>query len=160
MHFAEDLALIILFQRNHGWRTAKRPGVDYFLGYLSQFYEIVIFTTQPSYVCPFLPFVGERTHVYRLLNLFSPNLTNTVSSSLTAFIARLRVLSTVPLSRSVEACVWIVLYSDYRRIFRISTETSQRSLSSTQIQTTSAIPTMQSSSPNGRETRMTGASSP
>lgn len=37
-------------QINHGWRTAKRPGVDYFLAYLSQFYEIVLFTTQPAYV--------------------------------------------------------------------------------------------------------------
>ncbi len=27
-----------------GWRTAKRQGVDYFLGYLSQYYEIVIFS--------------------------------------------------------------------------------------------------------------------
>ncbi len=27
-----------------GWRTAKRPGVDYFLGYLSQYYEIVVFS--------------------------------------------------------------------------------------------------------------------
>ena len=38
-------------QRQHGWRTAKRPGVDYFIAYLSQFYEIVIFTTQYHYVC-------------------------------------------------------------------------------------------------------------
>lgn len=37
-------------QRQHGWRVAKRPGVDYFLAYLSQFYEIVIFTSQYSYV--------------------------------------------------------------------------------------------------------------
>ncbi|RAL68242.1 hypothetical protein DID88_008944 [Monilinia fructigena] len=29
-----------------GWQ--KRPGVDYFLRYLSQYYELVIFTTQPS----------------------------------------------------------------------------------------------------------------
>ncbi|KAJ1979888.1 mitochondrial inner membrane protein required for protein import [Dimargaris xerosporica] len=34
---------------DNGWRVAKRPGVDFFLGYLSKFYEIVIFTTQPSY---------------------------------------------------------------------------------------------------------------
>lgn len=33
-----------------GWRTAKRPGLDYFLGYLSQWYEIVLFTTQPFYL--------------------------------------------------------------------------------------------------------------
>lgn len=37
-------------QRAHGWRTVKRPGVDYFLSYLSQFYEIVLFTSQPTYV--------------------------------------------------------------------------------------------------------------
>jgi len=36
-------------QRQRGWRTAKRPGVDYFIAYLSQFYEIVIFTTQQHY---------------------------------------------------------------------------------------------------------------
>jgi import inner membrane translocase subunit TIM50 len=40
-----------LSQRQNGWRTAKRPGVEYFLGYLSQFYEIVIFTTQGSQTC-------------------------------------------------------------------------------------------------------------
>ncbi|GAA5857395.1 hypothetical protein JCM8547_002257 [Rhodosporidiobolus lusitaniae] len=34
----------------HGWRTAKRPGLDYFLAYMSQFYEIVLFTTMPSYL--------------------------------------------------------------------------------------------------------------
>ncbi|KAK9763365.1 mitochondrial inner membrane protein required for protein import [Basidiobolus ranarum] len=32
----------------HGWRVAKRPGVDYFLAYLSQFYEIIVFTSQNS----------------------------------------------------------------------------------------------------------------
>ena len=33
-----------------GWRIAKRPGVDYFLRYLSAYYEIVLFTSQPSAV--------------------------------------------------------------------------------------------------------------
>ncbi|GFZ44526.1 Mitochondrial import inner membrane translocase subunit TIM50 [Saitozyma sp. JCM 24511] len=37
------------WDRQYGWRTAKRPGVDYFLAYLSQFYEIVLFTSQPLY---------------------------------------------------------------------------------------------------------------
>ncbi|KAJ9117231.1 hypothetical protein QFC20_000376 [Naganishia adeliensis] len=37
------------WDRVHGWRTAKRPGVDYFLAYLSQFHEIVLFTSQPLY---------------------------------------------------------------------------------------------------------------
>ncbi|KAI0765697.1 NIF-domain-containing protein [Trametes elegans] len=45
----DDLLVTSTFQRQHGWRTAKRPGVDYFLGYLSQFYEIVVFTTQFHY---------------------------------------------------------------------------------------------------------------
>ena len=48
-----ELTLMISFlvrQIEHGWRTAKRPGVNYFLAYLSQFYEIVLFTTQPAYV--------------------------------------------------------------------------------------------------------------
>jgi len=45
----DDLLVTSVWDRQHGWRTAKRPGVDYFLAYLSQFYEIVIFTTQPSY---------------------------------------------------------------------------------------------------------------
>ncbi|KDN37990.1 NIF-domain-containing protein [Tilletiaria anomala UBC 951] len=37
------------WSREHGWRTAKRPGLDYFLGYLSQWYEIVLYTSQPFY---------------------------------------------------------------------------------------------------------------
>lgn len=31
-------------QRKHGWRHAKRPGVDEFLETLCQYYEIVIFS--------------------------------------------------------------------------------------------------------------------
>jgi import inner membrane translocase subunit TIM50 len=34
--------------REHGWRTAKRPGLDYFLAYLFNYYEIVVFTNQPD----------------------------------------------------------------------------------------------------------------
>ncbi|KZT03903.1 HAD-like protein, partial [Laetiporus sulphureus 93-53] len=45
----DDLLVTSTWDRQHGWRTAKRPGVDYFLGYLSQFFEIVIFTTQYNY---------------------------------------------------------------------------------------------------------------
>jgi import inner membrane translocase subunit TIM50 len=46
----EDMLVHSSWDRTYGWRTAKRPGVDYFLGYLSQFYEIVLFTDQPFYV--------------------------------------------------------------------------------------------------------------
>ncbi|KAG2370260.1 HAD-like domain-containing protein [Suillus spraguei] len=45
----DDLIITSTWDRQQGWRTAKRPGVDYFLAYLSQFYEIVIFTTQHHY---------------------------------------------------------------------------------------------------------------
>ncbi|KAG8925278.1 mitochondrial inner membrane protein required for protein import [Tulasnella sp. 418] len=45
----DDLLITSTWDRQHGWRTAKRPGVDYFLAYLSQFYEVVVFTTQQQY---------------------------------------------------------------------------------------------------------------
>ena len=44
----EDLLVSSQWTREHGWRMAKRPGVDYFLRYLSQYYELVIFTSLPS----------------------------------------------------------------------------------------------------------------
>ena len=44
----QDLLLHSEGTREHGWRMAKRPGVDYFLRYLSQYYELVIFTSEPS----------------------------------------------------------------------------------------------------------------
>ena len=44
----EDLMVHQEWTRERGWRIAKRPGVDYFLRYLSQYYELVLFTTQPS----------------------------------------------------------------------------------------------------------------
>ncbi|KAI9801930.1 MAG: mitochondrial inner membrane protein required for protein import [Piccolia ochrophora] len=43
----EDLLIHSEWSRDHGWRMAKRPGVDYFLRYLQQYYELVIFTTLP-----------------------------------------------------------------------------------------------------------------
>ncbi|THU98030.1 HAD-like protein [Dendrothele bispora CBS 962.96] len=45
----DDLLVTSVWDRQHGWRTAKRPGVDYFLAYISQFFEVVVFTTQHSY---------------------------------------------------------------------------------------------------------------
>ncbi|GAM83475.1 hypothetical protein ANO11243_014630 [Dothideomycetidae sp. 11243] len=44
----EDLLIHSEWSREHGWRTAKRPGLDYFLRYLSQYYELVVFTSVPS----------------------------------------------------------------------------------------------------------------
>ncbi|KZO92258.1 hypothetical protein CALVIDRAFT_530243 [Calocera viscosa TUFC12733] len=44
-----DRQLIDEKQRQHGWRTSKRAGVDYYLAYMSQYDEIVVFTTQYVY---------------------------------------------------------------------------------------------------------------
>lgn len=44
----EDMLVHSEWSREHGWRVAKRPGVDYFLRYLSQYYELVLFTSVPS----------------------------------------------------------------------------------------------------------------
>ena len=43
----EDMLVHSEWSREHGWRVAKRPGVDYFIHYLSQYYEIVLFTSVP-----------------------------------------------------------------------------------------------------------------
>ena len=44
----EDMLVHSEWSREHGWRLAKRPGVDYFLRYLNQYYELVLFTSVPS----------------------------------------------------------------------------------------------------------------
>lgn len=41
----EDLLIHSEWSTKNGWKTAKRPGADYFLGYLSQYYEIVLFSS-------------------------------------------------------------------------------------------------------------------
>lgn len=41
----DDVLIHSEWSRNHGWRTAKRPGLDYFLGYLAQYYEVVVFSS-------------------------------------------------------------------------------------------------------------------
>lgn len=43
----DDMLIHSEWTREHGWRVAKRPGMDYFIRYLSQYYELVLFTTQP-----------------------------------------------------------------------------------------------------------------
>lgn len=44
----EDMLVHSEWSREHGWRTAKRPGVDFFLLYLSQYYELCLFTSVSS----------------------------------------------------------------------------------------------------------------
>ncbi|RDA83896.1 hypothetical protein CP532_3360, partial [Ophiocordyceps camponoti-leonardi (nom. inval.)] len=43
----DDLLIHSEWSREHGWRIAKRPGMDYFVRYLSQYYELVLFTSAP-----------------------------------------------------------------------------------------------------------------
>lgn len=43
----DELLVYSEWSREHGWRIAKRPGLDYFIRYLSQYYELVLFTTVP-----------------------------------------------------------------------------------------------------------------
>lgn len=43
----EDLMIHTTWDTKHGYRTAKRPGIDYFVRYLSQYYELVLFTSAP-----------------------------------------------------------------------------------------------------------------
>lgn len=43
----EDLMIHTTWDREHGYRTAKRPGLDYFIRYLQQYYELVLFTNVP-----------------------------------------------------------------------------------------------------------------
>lgn len=44
----EDLLISSKWNRQSGWEVAKRPGVDYFLRYLSQYFELVVFTSVQS----------------------------------------------------------------------------------------------------------------
>ena len=43
----EDTLVHIVWDQKNGFRVAKRPGVDKFIQYLSQFYEIVVFSALP-----------------------------------------------------------------------------------------------------------------
>ena len=45
----EDLLVFSTWDRTNGYRFAKRPGVDYFIRYLSQYYELVLFTSAPTF---------------------------------------------------------------------------------------------------------------
>ena len=44
----EDTLIHQTWHRKYGWRTLKRPGLDRFIDYMSQFYEIVIFGEAPG----------------------------------------------------------------------------------------------------------------
>ncbi|RCV16976.1 hypothetical protein SETIT_3G181800v2 [Setaria italica] len=56
------------WQRERGWRTYKRPGVDAFLEHMARFYEVVVYSDQPPmYVEPVIERLNSRgTILHRL----------------------------------------------------------------------------------------------
>ncbi|KAI9504603.1 HAD-like domain-containing protein [Coemansia spiralis] len=45
----DDMLIHMDWSKEHGWRIAKRPGLDHFLAYMASMFEVVIFSTQPSH---------------------------------------------------------------------------------------------------------------
>ncbi|TPX37767.1 hypothetical protein SeMB42_g06893 [Synchytrium endobioticum] len=59
-----DCLVHSVWDKENGWRAGKRPYVDWFLSYMSQFYEIVVFTTgMPHVAHP----VIEKLDPYRFI---------------------------------------------------------------------------------------------
>lgn len=56
------------YDRQYGWRVAKRPGADAFLAYMSSFYEVVVFTScLNTYADPILNKLDPNKNIaYRL----------------------------------------------------------------------------------------------
>lgn len=57
----EDLLIHTEWDKKYGWRSAKRPGLDYFLGYMSMYFELVVFSDSPSHLV--IP-VAEKMGAY------------------------------------------------------------------------------------------------
>ncbi|CCK67895.1 protein translocase subunit TIM50 KNAG_0A02060 [Huiozyma naganishii CBS 8797] len=66
----EDLLVHSEWSQKTGWRTAKRPGVDYFLGYLSQYYEIVLFSSNYMMYSERIAEKLDPLHAFISYNLF------------------------------------------------------------------------------------------
>ncbi|KAJ9085789.1 mitochondrial inner membrane protein required for protein import [Entomophthora muscae] len=45
----DDTLIKVIWDREHGYRVAKRPGLERFLGLMFQLYEVVIFTSQQEF---------------------------------------------------------------------------------------------------------------
>ncbi|KAJ1819678.1 mitochondrial inner membrane protein required for protein import [Coemansia sp. RSA 2675] len=45
----DDMLIHMDWTKEHGWRIAKRPGLDHFLAYMASMFELVVFSTQPSH---------------------------------------------------------------------------------------------------------------
>ncbi|QLQ79473.1 hypothetical protein HG537_0C01200 [Torulaspora globosa] len=66
----EDLLVHSEWSQKYGWRTAKRPGCDYFLGYLSQYYEIVLFSSNYMMYAEKIAEKLDPIHAFISYNLF------------------------------------------------------------------------------------------
>lgn len=66
----EDFLVHSEWTKDHGWRTAKRPGADYFLGYLSQYYEIVLFSSNYMMYSDKIAEKLDPIHAFITYNLF------------------------------------------------------------------------------------------
>jgi len=64
----DDLLVHSDWTRGRGWRTFKRPGADEFIRDLSQYFELVVYTSQlPTYADPILDRLDpQRMIQYRL----------------------------------------------------------------------------------------------
>lgn len=66
----EDFLVHSEWSQKNGWRTAKRPGCDYFLGYLSQYYEIVLFSSNYMMYSEKIAEKLDPIHAFVSYNLF------------------------------------------------------------------------------------------
>lgn len=66
----DDFLIHSEWDRKNGWKTGKRPGLDYFLGYLSQYYEIVIFSSNSQMYSEKIVSKLDPLHAYVSYALF------------------------------------------------------------------------------------------
>ena len=60
----DDVLVHSDWSRARGWRTFKRPGAEDFLRTMSQFYEVVVYTSQlPTYADPILDRLDPQRYI-------------------------------------------------------------------------------------------------
>jgi Dullard-like phosphatase family protein len=66
----DDTLISVEWEREKGWRIAKRPGLDFFIQYLSNFYEIIVVSTSsPTIAAPLIDKIDPYGLImYRLYN--------------------------------------------------------------------------------------------
>ena len=69
----EDVLVHSEWTREHGWRIAKRPGLDYFLRYLHSYYEVAIFSGQPEFT---VAQIRKKIDPYSMVHVLSREMTS------------------------------------------------------------------------------------